>query len=215
MPDSAAQPASGQFLWPSWRPFVVHWTGMQRNPVVNRPRLLVDRSPRRSRRYTLFPLCLLLFGLLLAGAPQAAMAQTRQTTAQPAQQPAEQPASPDTDQTKINQPQPTAASATPASIVLTTIRDDQGIMAVAVPVGLERGCARRVAHFRSTSRAHVVGVAQPGRFLHQLGHARCRPVLFHLAAGSHGAGRSVWRCLTTPAPAPTAGVARCRRPSAM
>ena len=102
---------------------------------MNRPRLLVDRGPRRSRRYTLFPLCLLLFGLLLAGAPQAAMAQTRQTTAQPPQQPAEQPASPDTDQTKINQPQPTAASATPASIVLTTIRDDQGIMAVAVPAG--------------------------------------------------------------------------------
>jgi hypothetical protein len=80
---------------------------------------------------------LLAFGLLVGcTAPAAAMAQTavRQTTVQPGQQPAEQPAVADTSQTKVQQPQPTAAGAA-ASIVLQTIRDDQGLMAVAVPTG--------------------------------------------------------------------------------
>lgn len=110
---------------------------MQKDSAVNRTRLLFDRSPHRSLPYALFLLCTLSAGLLLACAPQAlfAQAEPRQTTGQYAQQPAEQPVSPDTSQTKINQPQPTIVSTTTATIALTTIRDEEGTMSVAVPAG--------------------------------------------------------------------------------
>ncbi len=72
-------------------------------------------------------------------AAQAAVEQgTGRRVAQSAQQPAEQPPAGDTAQTKTNQP---PAAATPAAtaagervtIVLTPIRDEQGVMAAAVP----------------------------------------------------------------------------------
>ena len=73
--------------------------------------------------------------LALACAPRSALAQGG------SQQNAEQPASPDTNQTKINQPLPATPTVTPtiaptestAAVVLTPIRDEQGVMAAAVP----------------------------------------------------------------------------------
>ena len=73
--------------------------------------------------------------LALTFAPRNALAQGG------AQQNAEQPASPDTNQTKINQPLPATPTVTPtvtpadsaASVVLTPIRDEQGVMTAAVP----------------------------------------------------------------------------------
>ena len=72
---------------------------------------------------------------LLVFMPQTALAQAR------LQQSAEQPASPDIAQTKTNQPPPATPTVTPAaapaggttSVVLTPIRDEQGVMAAAVP----------------------------------------------------------------------------------
>ena len=80
-----------------------------------------------------------LLGLALVFAPRSAWAQAG------TQQSAEQPASPDTNQTKINQPLPATPTVMPtvtptvtgggstATLVLTPIRDEQGVMAAAVP----------------------------------------------------------------------------------
>jgi hypothetical protein len=46
---------------------------------------------------------------------------------------AAQPPQPDTDQTKTNQPQPTTVTTPTVPLALTTIRDQQGILAMAVP----------------------------------------------------------------------------------
>ena len=59
--------------------------------------------------------------------PGSALAQAR------SQQSAEQPASPDTAQTKINQTPVATPVGGAATVVLTPIRDEQGVMAVAVP----------------------------------------------------------------------------------
>jgi hypothetical protein len=110
---------------------------MQTYPAVNCPRLLLDRSPHRFLPYLVFVLSPLLAALLLVHTPRSALAQTglRPTAGQFSQQPAEQPPLPDTGQTKINQPQPTVASTIAATVALTPIRDDQGIMSIAVPAG--------------------------------------------------------------------------------
>ena len=108
---------------------MVHWVCMHTKPGVNRPRLSGDRWPRRSQWNVLqlpraFVLALLILVVL---SPQAVLAQAG------SQQSAEQPASPDTAQTKINQTPAATPAQGPATVVLTPIRDEQGVMAVAVP----------------------------------------------------------------------------------
>lgn len=100
---------------------------MQKNLVVHCPRLF----------------CLSFLALLLAVAPQPLLAQTapqqstgpgiEQDLVLPGEQPQTQPTQPDTNQTKINQPAPTAAANAATEVALTTLRDQQGILAVAVP----------------------------------------------------------------------------------
>jgi hypothetical protein len=104
---------------------------MQTYSVVN------CRRQRGARSLTLFLLQAgLLCGLLFwASAPVLAQGEPQQTAGQGAQEPLQQGAAPDTDQTKITQPPPGATSATTASVTLTTIRDEQGMMSVAVPTG--------------------------------------------------------------------------------
>ena len=106
---------------------------MHTNHGVFRPRLSGDRWPRRSQWNLLWLLGMLV--LALACAPRTALAQGS------SQQNAEQPGSPATNQTKINQPLPATPTVTPtitpaesaAAVVLTPIRDEQGMMAAAVP----------------------------------------------------------------------------------
>ena len=108
---------------------------MHTNLGVNRPRLSGDRWPRRSQWNMLRLLHAFVLALLVSAGfvPRSVLAQAS------SQQSAEQPASPDTAQTKINQPPvatPVAAPAgAPATVVLTPIRDEQGVMAAAVPAG--------------------------------------------------------------------------------
>lgn len=121
---------------------------MQTHPAVSCLPRLGDRGPLRSRHSLLLLISLILPALVLGFGTRAARAQVasqprpRQSAerpvVQPAVQPAGQPPSPDTAQTKISQP-PAAATPTgtaaggTATIVLTPIRDEQGVMAAAVP----------------------------------------------------------------------------------
>jgi hypothetical protein len=100
---------------------------MQRNVLAFFPLFFSDRSLRRSlRNAALAASMLACLGLSLPMPP--ANAQTRTQQVPPT----------DTDQTKLNQPQPTAEAApgaqTPSTISLATLTDSEGAVSVAVPL---------------------------------------------------------------------------------